>query len=304
VPSAPNPLVYHDIPPATHELPFRSASGYSRHSRTPSPPPGVNYHPLQADPYLSKRLEPRPAAPLSYHTWSKPASYVQENICWRNHDPSKLRAQPKELEVDGCSISPSVSSNAGDEVERDESAMLDEALDFARHLDAPPPPAYTPRLMRPVAIPQVSPKMNSPFARAYSEVLSAYNIRMEEFVEFVDNFNIIMTGFPPLAALNTVGQVLGIVPNHWAQLAGGLTQVAVGVATYDVIKTRCARFLKLSNAEFFEPRGLKVQVKSTEEMAKVCGVALRDVMVQPLRLDEDMTEIGPLSRRPCHSLLD
>jgi hypothetical protein len=190
-----------------------------------------------------------------------------------------------------------VSSNDGGEAEEDESAMLDEALHFARHRDAPPPPAYTPHLMRPVAIPQVSPKMNSPFARAYSEVLFAYNIRIEEFVEFVDNFNILMTGSPPLAALNTVGQLLGFVPNHWAQLAGGLTQVTAGVATYAVIKTRCARFVKLANAEYFEPRGLKVQVKSTEEMAKICGVALQDVMVQPMKPDEDMTGVSPLSRR-------
>jgi hypothetical protein len=106
-----------------------------------------------------------------------------------------------------------------------------------------------------------------------------------------------MTGSPPLAALNTVGQVLAFVPNHWAQLAGGINQVPAGVATYAVIKTRCARFLKLSNSEFFEPRGLKVQVKSAEEMAKICGVSLQDVMVEPLRPHEDMTRIDPLSRR-------
>jgi flagellar biosynthesis GTPase FlhF len=202
-----------------------------------------------------------------------------------------------EQEVDEFSRSPSGSSNAGDEPEKDESAMIKEALNFARLRYAPSPPTFTSRLWRPVAIPQVSPKMNSPFVRAYSEVLSAQNIRIEEFVQFVDNFNILMTGSPPLVALNSVGQVLGFVPNHWAQLAGGITQVAAGIATYAVIKTRCAQFLKLSNTEFFEPRGLKVQVKSTEEVAKISGVALQDVMVQPLRPDDDMAAIDPLSRR-------
>ena len=61
---------------------------------------------------------------------------------------------------------------------------------------------------------QVSPKMNSPFVRAYSEVLPAYNIRIEESVSFLDSFNVLMTGSPPLAALNRVGNVLGLVPYH------------------------------------------------------------------------------------------
>jgi hypothetical protein len=235
--------------------------------------------------------------PPSYQPRSQTLSDVQSGNHGPDHDLSRLQTQAGKQEVDGWSRSPLISSNAGDDAAEDESAMLHSALDFARHRDAPPPPPYPPRLMRPVAIPQVSPKMNSPFSRAYSEVLSAYNIRMEEFVEFVDNFNILMTGSPPLTALNTVGQVLGLVPNHWAQLAGGLTQAAAGVATYAVIKTRCAQFLKLSNAEYVEPRGLKVQVKSTEEMAKICGVALQDVMVQPLKPDEDMTGIDPLGRR-------
>lgn len=78
-----------------------------------------------------------------------------------------------------------------------------------------------------------------------------------------------MTGSPPLAALSTVGQVLRLVPYHWANVAGGITMVAAGVATFAIIKTRCAKFVELSNVEFVEPRGLKVQVKSTEDMAKI-----------------------------------
>ena len=190
------------------------------------------------------------------------------------------------------------SYSGGTRGEADEdSVMINEALDFARHADAPPPPAYTPRLEKPVAVPQISPKMGSPFARVYSPILTSYNIRPLEFVEFLDNFNILLTGSPPLAVMNMVGQGLGFVPNHWAQLAGSLTQLAVGVATYAVIKTRCAMFVKKSNAEFFEPRGLKVQIKSTEEMAKICRVRLNEVMVEPLRVGEDVSAVGPLDRR-------
>ena len=257
----------------------------------------MQYHAAETNPYLSERADPRPAASPSYLTRPEPPSYVQENLYEPGHDPSKLQAQPWNQELDKLSRSSSVSSNAGGEAEEDDAAILDEALDFARHRDAPPPPAYMPRLMKPVAIPQVSPKMGSPFLRAYSEVLSAHSIRLEEFVQFVDNFNILVTGSPPLAALNTVGNALRFVPNHWAQLAGGITQVVSGVATYAVIKTRCARFVKCSNTEFFEPRGLKVQVKSTEDMAKICGVSLQDVMVQPLRPDDDIAGLGPLTRR-------
>lgn len=210
---------------------------------------------MQTNPYLSVRAESRAAVSPSYHTWPEPPLYVEENIYRPDHEPLKLQAQAGGQELGRGFRSTSVSSDADGEVEEDDSAMLDRALEFARHHHVPLPLAYTPRLRKPVAIPQVSPKMNSPFARAYSEVLSAYSIRIEEFVQFIDNFNILMTGSPPLAALNTVGQVLGLVPHHWAHVAGGITTVAAGVATFAVIKTRCAKFVKLSNVEFFEPKG-------------------------------------------------
>jgi hypothetical protein len=70
--------------------------------------------------------------------------------------------------------------------------VLDQALEFAAH----PPPAYT-------SIPGIS---------------------MEEFVEFIDNLNIVSTGSPPLKVIDAVGGMLGMVPHHWFALAGGLTQ--------------------------------------------------------------------------------
>jgi hypothetical protein len=180
LPAAPYPVVDHDVPPATQNLPFRPASNHSRHLRTPSPSADMQYRPARMTPDLFEGVESKSATSLSYHARPGPPSYVQENIYGPFHGPSKLQLQSCEQEVDECPRSPSVSSNAGDESEEDELAMLDEALDFARHRYAPFPPTYTSRLRRPVAIPQVSPKMNSPFVRAYSEVLSAHSTRIEE----------------------------------------------------------------------------------------------------------------------------
>jgi hypothetical protein len=110
--------------------------------------------------------------------------------------------------------------------------VLDQALEFAAH----PPPAYTsiPRLARPVAVPQIS-----------------NGISMEEFVEFIDNLNIVSTGSPPLKVIDAVSGMLGMVPYHWFALAGGWTQGLAKLGTAAVSKGRADRYMKRANEEFF-----------------------------------------------------
>lgn len=181
--------------------------------------------------------------------------------------------------------------------EAQDDAVIEKALDFARHSGAPPPPAYAIRLQKPVAVPQVSPTTGAPFARCYSPALASYNIRSVEFVEFIDNLNILLAYSPPLATLNMAGRGLGLVHNPIVQLAGGVTKVVAGVANFAIIKTQVSRYLQRANAEYFELRGLKVQLKTTEEMARVCGARLDDLMIRPLRLSDDTYQVRPLDRR-------
>ena len=175
--------------------------------------------------------------------------------------------------------------------------LVGHAMNFVHK--ARPVAAYgaTPKLTKLVAIPQVSPTLGAPFARAYAEVLQSYNIGMAEFVEFIDNFNILLTGSPPLTALSMAGQVMNFVPVHFVGLAGTGLQFAAGAGKYAMVKTRCTHFVHRSNESFFEPRGLKVKLLKTEHIAKICGVSLDDIAVKPLQPGDDLHSMGPLDRR-------
>ena len=175
--------------------------------------------------------------------------------------------------------------------------MVDHAMDFIHKAQPVAAHGAFPKLTKPVAIPQVSPTLGAPFARAYAEVLQTHNIGIVEFVEFIDNFNILLTGSPPLTALSIVGQAASFVPVHFVGLAGTGLQLAAGAGKYAMVKTRCAHFVHRSNEFFFEPRGLKVKVLKTEHIAKICGVSIDDIAVRPLQPGDNPESMGPLDRR-------
>ena len=176
--------------------------------------------------------------------------------------------------------------------------MVDTALAFARNAPAPPPHATSHRLQKPVALPQISPALGAPFARTYAPVLETYNISPVQFVAFIDNFNVLLTGSPPLTALSMAGQAMSFVPVHYLGLAGTGFQLAAGVGRYAMVKTRCAHFVQRSNEQFFMPRGLKMKVLKTEHLAKICGVSIDQVMVKPMSPGENLSDLGgPLDRR-------
>ena len=50
-----------------------------------------------------------------------------------------------------------------------------------------------------------------PFLRAYSPALAQFNVKIEEFMAFIDHLTVVQTEPVPLKALNLVGTGIGFV---------------------------------------------------------------------------------------------
>lgn len=168
------------------------------------------------------------------------------------------------------------SKSSDEQVER---KILNDALGFTQrpHIQS----ILTP-LQRPVGIPRLQSRVGAPFARLYAPELAQYDVPMEEFVEFIDNMNIVCADFVPLQILDAVGSLVGLVPNHWAQMAGAVTSLGSKVAVHAVSKIRGETFLRRVNSEYFNPRGLSVQMCTTDALVRLGHVPPEAAKMPPL----------------------
>ncbi|OHE98653.1 hypothetical protein CORC01_06104 [Colletotrichum orchidophilum] len=105
----------------------------------------------------------------------------------------------------------------------------------------------------------------------------------------------------PLAMLNTAGSIVGFVPNHWAQLAGGIVNVTAGLGTAATRIIRTKYFLDKVNRDYFEPRGLKASLcKSKSLAAKLgCGEQLPELLpITPETCDMNLQDRRMLTLEP------
>lgn len=79
-------------------------------------------------------------------------------------------------------------------------SLLDQALEFTQHHLKQQ--CHDKRLDRPIVVPQVGSGFGMPFARGYSDSLGDHGISMDEFLEFIDNYNIVSGGSPPFAIID------------------------------------------------------------------------------------------------------
>lgn len=135
-----------------------------------------------------------------------------------------------------------------------------------------PPPGSTPRLALPIAVPQIAPRYGVPFPRAFAPCLLGHGINMEEFVGFIDNLNVILSASPPLQVLDLTGTMVSMVPYHWTIALGITAQVVAKVGRRVTSKRKTEKFLKKANKEFFERRGLKVEIANGKALAAILGV--------------------------------
>ncbi|RDW58206.1 hypothetical protein BP6252_13617 [Coleophoma cylindrospora] len=152
----------------------------------------------------------------------------------------------------------------------DDDDILAQATEFTHHV---PPPAYIPPVLaKPIAVPQTVAGMAQPFSRCWSPSLAIYNITAADFVEFIDNLNVVATASPPLQVLGLVGGVISMVPHHIFILTGIGVQALAKVGAVAVSKSRTAMYMKAVNEQFFAPRGLKASIMQHEALSVTLGL--------------------------------
>ena len=113
-------------------------------------------------------------------------------------------------------------------------------------------------------------------------MLQNYNISMPEFVAFIDNLNVISTASPPLQVVDLAGGIIGMVPHHWAAIAGAAIQGTAKLGTYAVSKGRTEAYMSEVNRKMFGPRGLKVSIVSTDATRALLKIPRTQPRLAPL----------------------
>lgn len=168
--------------------------------------------------------------------------------------------------------SPSLSSSDHD--------ILSEALVFTRNIPLAPPAIR--KLESPIAIPQTAPGLGRSFLRAWAPVLQYHDIKVRDFVAFIDNLNVVSTASPPLQILDLAGGFMGMVPHHWAIVAGHAMQGTAKLGSAAVSMGRTELYMREMNATVFMPRGLKASLVSTNAMRAVLRIPVDRPILAPL----------------------
>ncbi|KAF7946607.1 hypothetical protein EAE96_009602 [Botrytis aclada] len=171
--------------------------------------------------------------------------------------------------------------------------ILSQGQEFTHH--SPPPDYSHPKLPRPIAVPQIVPGIGKPFARIYAPALSDYNINSQEFVEFIDNLNVVARENPPVQIMDLVGDALDTISYHWAQLTESGVQIPTHLGSAAVTKSRTDSYMQNANAKLFAPRGLKASITTMEAMAAV--VQLPPDTLRLVTVADENTSATVLERR-------
>ncbi|KAH8674679.1 hypothetical protein BGZ60DRAFT_557023 [Tricladium varicosporioides] len=230
-----------------------------------------NSHDMQTGESLDTRSQQQPYQSFSQQI--QPQYPLQENY---------LPPSPRSPEVTPITTS------------KEDVELLSQTLLFTKSL--PPLPQTCPLpLQKPILIPQISP--NGSWLRSYCSSLQSFNLPPSSFLAFLDNLNIVAAASPPLQVLNMAGEILGMVPHHWAQLAGAGLQAGSKVGTKVVSKTRIGRFMGSVQERVFQGRGLVIRIGKWEDVERALGrglvideieVGVGSVMEKALRIVEVM----------------
>ena len=106
--------------------------------------------------------------------------------------------------------------------------------------------------------------------RAYSPILSQYQITRSEFLSFLDGLNEVFIANPILQTTSIAGSVMGMI--HPVEVVGMAVEAAseIGSETTSYFRTRT--YLKRANAELFGPKGIEAKIMEFEKMARAVGV--------------------------------
>lgn len=143
-----------------------------------------------------------------------------------------------------------------------------------------------------IAIPSTTPKLGSPFLRAYPPALHQHTISRELFLGFIDDLNRCMVASPPLQILGLAGNVVSqTVPLATAQIVGGAVSAAATFGTVAVSKGRMEILLRDSNRTIFNPRGLKVEIVKLEALARAAAMP---ILTDSGKIDKKASLLNPI----------
>ncbi|KAF2666620.1 hypothetical protein BT63DRAFT_313236 [Microthyrium microscopicum] len=195
-----------------------------------------------------------------------PRTGTNDTIVFRTTVPQHGFPPPQHLEDAGYGVNDAFTTRDGTETELGDqpraSALLYQALAFTSSPAPPQTDNYVSHLTRPVAIPAITSSLSSTdsvrFARLYARALQSTSITAAQFASFVDGLNAICT-----ASAFTASHLHASTPFRFNASAPNA----------DVPREEWVRaFIQLSNADFFGPRGLRVQITNLPELAELAKI--------------------------------
>jgi hypothetical protein len=107
--------------------------------------------------------------------------------------------------------------------------------------------------------------------------------------------------------LDLAGGFVGMVPHHWAQIAGFVIQGTAKIGTGLVSKGRTEMYMQEVNEKLFKPRGLKASLASTEAMRALLRIPVEQPTLAPLTsptMTVSMVERVLIGAGPYNGVLD
>ncbi|KFZ16174.1 hypothetical protein V502_05231 [Pseudogymnoascus sp. VKM F-4520 (FW-2644)] len=267
---------------------------------------------------MSPHLKPAPPYPVdgnSFQNFSQlyPQEYLYEQTIIEQHAnrqhglsfdqiTTPILQSPGFLEGNLPRPSPLMASSSITSSDHD---FLSEASEFTGHTT--PITSRIRRLERPIAIPQTAHGIGKSFLRAWAPILQCHDVAVSDFIAFIDNLNVVTTASPPLQILDLAGGFVGIVPHHWAQLAGFVIQGTAQLGTTLVSKGRTEIYMREVNGKMFKPRGLKASLASTEAMRALLRIPVDRPTLAPLTSQTmalSMAERALIEADPYNAVLD
>ncbi|KAE8445893.1 hypothetical protein EG329_012672 [Mollisiaceae sp. DMI_Dod_QoI] len=244
--------------------------------------PSTHHYPQQRDDYHESLGGQNAFQTLESNPFCTRVNISNKQGSMLQTSPPQVLQPPQRLTKLSRPSSPSYQSPSSSHSPSDED-LLSEALEFTKHTASIP--SHVRRLQSPIAIPQTAPGLGQSFLRAWAPMLQDHNITMTDFLAFVDNLNIVSTANPPLQVLNLAGGIIGMVPHHWAMIAGQVIQTSAQLGTAAVSKGRTEMYMREVNDRMFKPRGMKVSLASTEAMRAVLRIPYDRPILAPLTME-------------------
>ncbi|KAI0521602.1 hypothetical protein F5B22DRAFT_544657 [Xylaria bambusicola] len=215
-----------------------------------------------------------------------------------NGDPTALPRKPTSTSadwVDVVEIAPATSTTFPDPAEPVLPVTDTQILDAATACFPPVPEnADLPPLPKPVLIPRLEPGSSVPFARAWPVRLADHAITQEDFVAFIDNFNIVIAPNVAIQVLGFTGAVVGLVPYDVAEGVGGALEAIAILSAIALNYKRIRDYLSRMNETYFHPRKLHVKVINTKRLKTILKLEKKDPLLAPLT--EDTLELSSQER--------